>query len=806
MKTISIRLALPLLAVLIILLLSVPSTALASGGAWTWMSGADTPNQAGVYGTLGTPDPGNVPGARQDSISWIDAAGNLWLFGGLGHGSAGNAGHLNDLWRYGVDGQWTWMSGANTSDQAGVYGVQGTPDPANVPGARYASTSWIDDSGNLWLFSGFGLDSAGNVGYLNDLWRYGVDGQWTWMSGANTWGQQGVYGAQGTPAPSNMPGARYYSISWIDGAGKLWLFGGIGRDSVGNVGYLNDLWRYDDNGEWTWMSGANTWFQAGVYGAQGTPDPANVPGARYRSISWIDGAGNLWLFGGDGVDGIGRDGWLNDLWRYDRTGEWTWMSGANTPDQPGVYGTLGIPDPTNVPGARAGGNSWIDGAGNLWLFGGAGWDSIADWGALNDLWRYDGNGEWTWMSGANKRGQAGVYGALGTPGPANVPGARGASVSWINAVGDLWLLGGGGFDGTGSSGYLNDLWRYSVRPLNAAIEVVKTVGTDPGVCGMESNTTVPAGTEVYYCYTVTNTGDVTLNLHDLVDDQLGTLFTGFPYALMPGSSVSTVDAGLTIPAVITMPTLNTATWTAYSDGGPSAMAVATAFVDVIYFSCQNPIENFENGVPAWGWTVVNNVPGGPVWGDIASCGPNGNGGNWTGGLGDAACISASTLEPGEYDAELRTPVFSLVGYSESTISFLLNYQNWAGIDRLTFDISADGGATWAPLRIYTTDQGAFQNTPGVRITTDLADYLGQANLILRWRYNWNDPAALGWYAQIDEAEFRCIQIPPTAVTLASLETGGPVGIGWGWLLAIAASGLALAGTLAGRREGQAGLR
>jgi hypothetical protein len=337
----------------------------------------------------------------------------------------------------------------------------------------------------------------------------------------------------------------------------------------------------------------------------------------------------------------------------------------------------------------------------------------------------------------------------------------------------------------------------------ASIEIVKTVGTDPAVCATESNITVPAGTEVYYCYTITNTGDVTLNLHDLDDDVLGTILSGFNFALAPGASVNTVAAGLTIPSMIIAPTLNTATWTAYNDGGVSVMAEASAFVDVIYFSCENPIENFENGVPAWGWTVVNNVPGGPVWGDIASCGPNGDGGNWTGGLGDAACISASTLEPGEYDAELRTPVFSLVGYSESTISFLLNYQNWAGIDRLTFDISADGGATWAPLRTYITDQGAFQNTPGVYVTTDLAGYLGQANLMLRWRYNWNDPQALGWYAQVDEAEFKCVQIPPTAVTLDGLSASPAAPAGSLSLLALPALvSLALGAAYALRRRAE----
>jgi hypothetical protein len=692
MNHLSTRLALRLLPVLIIVLLAFPSTALANGGEWTWMSGADTVGQAGVYGVQGTPDPANVPGARTGSISWINDDGNLWLSGGEGRDSTGNGGYLNDLWRYGVDGQWTWMSGANMVNQAGVYGIQGTSDPANMPGARRSSISWIDGAGNLWLYGGYGLDSAGDEGWLNDLWRYDANGEWTWMSGSNTRNQAGTYGAKGTPDPANVPGARYHSISWTDGVGNLWLFGGWGFDSAGDGGILNDLWRCDANGTWTWMSGANTRFQAGVYGTQGTPDPANVPGARYHSISWIDDAGNLWLFGGIGLDSVANfESYLNDLWRYGVDGQWTWMSGANTKEQAGVYGVKGTPDPGNVPGARAHSVSWIDSAGRLWLFGGSGVDSTGDWGDLNDLWRYGVDGQWTWMSGANTRAQPGVYGTQGTPDPVNVPGARVASASWIDAAGDLWLFGGGGYDGAGNSGFLNDLWRYSGQ-------------------------------------------------------------------------------------------------------------------DAINFSCQNPQEDFENGVPPWGWSVVNNVPGGPTWGDIVSCGPNGTGGNWTGGLGNAACISASTLVAGAYDAELRTPVFSLAGYSESTISFLLNYQNWGGIDRLDFDISTDSGATWTTLRTYSTDQGAFQNTPGVYITTDLADYLGQANLMLRWRYHWDDPQALGWYAQIDEAEFMCVEIPPTAVTLAGLEIGSQVGVGWSWLLAFVAAGLVLAGALAGRRKGQAGLR
>jgi len=115
-----------------------------------------------------------------------------------------------------------------------------------------------------------------------------------------------------------------------------------------------------------------------------------------------------------------------------------------------------------------------------------------------------------------------------------------------------------------------------------AITLVKTVGTTAGVCASTSSITVPVGSTVYYCYTVTNTGNVTLNLHDLVDDELGTIFSGLNYALTPGSSVNTVAAGLSIPAVINTTTTNTATWTAYNAGAADSTSdQASATVTVI---------------------------------------------------------------------------------------------------------------------------------------------------------------------------------------------------------------------------------
>jgi hypothetical protein len=151
-------------------------------------------------------------------------------------------------------------------------------------------------------------------------------------------------------------------------------------------GDLNDLWELSTNTEeWTWVSGSSTGGVSGVYGTLGVAAAANIPGARYSSVSWTDGSGNLWLFGGDGYDSTGAEGNLNDLWEFNpTTKEWTWMSGSDTANASGVYGTLGVPTVVNVPVGRIWANSWTDGSGNLWLFGGA----YNGGPYLNDLWRY----------------------------------------------------------------------------------------------------------------------------------------------------------------------------------------------------------------------------------------------------------------------------------------------------------------------------------------------------------------------------------------------------------------------------------
>lgn len=201
-----------------------PSTA----NEWTWMNGSSTVNANGVYGTQGVASTSNVPGARVMSVSWADSNGNLWVFGGSGHDSTGTEGAINDLWKFNpTTREWTWMSGSNSVFATGVYGTQGVASASNVPGGRQNLVSWIDNRGNLWLFGRLVFTPMADG--LNDLWEFdSTTKEWTWVSGSKSVNTAGVYGSQGVASASNVPGARFESVSWVDRQGNFWLFGGSG--------------------------------------------------------------------------------------------------------------------------------------------------------------------------------------------------------------------------------------------------------------------------------------------------------------------------------------------------------------------------------------------------------------------------------------------------------------------------------------------------------------------------------------------------------------------------------------------------
>jgi len=378
--------------------------------------------QSGSYNGIGAV---GMPAARLGAATWTDNSGNFWLFGG----SDGNN-FLNDLWKYDTsalnpatytttEGQWTWVGGSDLVDQPGNYS-SGTL----LPGARTNAVTWTDNSGNFWLFGGYGYDgqTPPTLGFLNDLWEY-TGGNWVFVSGGNTnkANQNGIYGTQGTAAATNAPGGRQEAVRWADANGNLWLFGGEGEDSVGTAnGILNDLWVYNiSSNQWTFVMGSTTANQTGVYGLQPLVGPPNttsaagtigltggttgtLPGSRWAAAGWVDKGGDLWLFGGWGLDSTGTNGngALNDLWVYvpnataGQPGTWTWIKGSNTGSDNGIYGNMVIPYLTYeiwTPGGRSNATHWFDPTlDQLWLFGGEGYDSTSTTGNgyLNDLWRY----------------------------------------------------------------------------------------------------------------------------------------------------------------------------------------------------------------------------------------------------------------------------------------------------------------------------------------------------------------------------------------------------------------------------------
>jgi hypothetical protein len=325
---------------------------------------------------------------------------------------------LNDLWEYNIAGN-SWTFHAGGGDLPGVYGTQGVAAAGNLPGGRWGASVRRDPtSGKVWVFGGFGCDSTVNPNpfdhcsnlLLNDLWSYS-GGQWTWVSGTNTGNQAGTYGTQGTAAAGNVPPGRQASVAWVDNSGNFWMFGGFTSGTNG----FNDLWKFDPvASQWTWMSGSKgATSTPGNFGTQGVAASTNVPGARWLSAAWSDTRGNLWLFGGQGFDATGN-GSLGDLWEYalDATtdpgnpstialNQWTWIKGPNAVSQPGDYGVA--PNPTvwphvtNNPGTRWGAAYWTTtpaqtGDQEFWMFGGEGFDSTGSNGKgfqlLNDLWRY----------------------------------------------------------------------------------------------------------------------------------------------------------------------------------------------------------------------------------------------------------------------------------------------------------------------------------------------------------------------------------------------------------------------------------
>lgn len=541
---------------LVSMLFAMPCEAQTATNEWTWQAGAtslptQTTVQLPVWGTQGVFAPGNTPGIGGDFGTWTDRDGKFWLFGTEG------------LWEFDPTlEEWAWIAGVGPFSDIGndpysvngVYGTLGVTSAGNHPGVRTGPVTWTDSNGRLWLFGGLGYGYEVGPGYseLNDLWMFDPsNGEWTWMGGNETGVTAPQYGTKGTAAPGNIPGGRSDAATWVDNVGKVWLYGGTGEDVNQQFGNLSDLWVFDPSTSlWTWVGGSNTsgsiYQVPAVYGTLGVAAPDNTPGVRISSSTWADKNGNLWLFGGMAEP--------NDLWEFNPTlGEWAWMGGSNTVTtsvicagstttpcaERGIYGTLGVPDAGNIPGARQQGFAWTDENGAFWLYGGQGEDSTGQSGLLDDLWRFDpGTNEWAWMGGTRTMPCSNtIYGftcttfpipsSQGTAAPGNTPGGRYAGSKWVNAYGNLWLFGGKETMPNGDGETLGDMWEFtpSLSSLPPAItpafslvsgnyQSVQTVTISNGMSNANiyytTDGATPTGNSALYAGPITVTGTETL--------------------------------------------------------------------------------------------------------------------------------------------------------------------------------------------------------------------------------------------------------------------------------------------------------
>jgi hypothetical protein len=117
----------------------------------------------------------------------------------------------------------------------------------------------------------------------------------------------------------------------------------------------------------------------------------------------------------------------------------------------------------------------------------------------------------------------------------------------------------------------------------AGLALSATVGTTADACaGTTELTVVGDGPQtVYYCYTIENTGDVAIPLHDLTDDLSGVILRGYAFVLAPGARINTVDAGIVLARSVQGTTTNTGTWDAFIGSVRVAIAAASTTVTVV---------------------------------------------------------------------------------------------------------------------------------------------------------------------------------------------------------------------------------
>lgn len=159
------------------------------------------------------------PSARSGHTFNYDENGGFLIFGGDA------SGFVNSLWRY--DKSLATFTKLDGSETPGAGGIE-----ANKPTPRWFPSSWVGDDGCLWIYGGWGYNTAGfDSGVLGDTWKYDFSSantnKWTLVTGSTS------IDTVATDEVEGRVGAGY----WRDvETGHFYLFAGYRRDSVYSTG------------------------------------------------------------------------------------------------------------------------------------------------------------------------------------------------------------------------------------------------------------------------------------------------------------------------------------------------------------------------------------------------------------------------------------------------------------------------------------------------------------------------------------------------------------------------------------------
>lgn len=300
------------------------------------------------------------PEPRSYAMPFTDHNGNAFVFGGM---NAESTSGMSDLWQF--DGSdWTYIAGSSSpsdmaqrpSDASLLARAQAAADHGwPLPRARGTITmsadkkygflfggslAWHDGAAlplaDLWFLgdASYQIGGPNNQDFQADpmepgtllgssLWRskeqrwfeasWGDSAGWVYQGPANTvyvgseerrwFDASRVHGLHSQVLPINWPSARANHAAWIDQAGKLLIFGGVGIIGHGDCGILRDIWEWDakwisDGGNYPtshpvtpgtpfkWSKSAGSWQVV----VENAPAPSlGVPQPRISSLTALKG-------------------------------------------------------------------------------------------------------------------------------------------------------------------------------------------------------------------------------------------------------------------------------------------------------------------------------------------------------------------------------------------------------------------------------------------------------------------------------------------------------------------------------------